>query len=209
MANEPRVDIVAKQRSALTDAIVSELSGKFAQYCPMDDRAEFPLIGSPGLLYHKTVTFNYNIGFDGRAPETLWHKRNGEPVPSEFTKVDFGRYVTYMGLCTFGNVYADWGFEAQHHSISPLFPFTVASFGIDYKAKSVQETARVGAVLPVRLIDLTQLCLTPVQQDEFRIVPYWEGPAKVEANHFTHAEFRNLGIDGVTSVLYANRNFRL
>ena len=209
MGNEPVVEIVAKQRSSVTDALVDRIAQNFAAYHPLGDQHEFPLVESPHWFYHKAVVFNFAIGFDGRAPERMWKTVAGETVPQEFATLDFQTYVTYLSRSIFASVYADWGFEQSARSISPDFPFEVARFGMDYKGNTAEETARAGAILPMRLIDFAALGLTSAQQDEFRIVPYWEGPAKVAQNHLTHDQFRGLGMEGITrAFLFANEHCR-
>ena len=200
MGNDPTVEIVAKQRSELTDRIAKEVIRNFGSY----NAAKYMKIAEcedprvDGFRNLRLSPFTENM--------EEFKVYGNDRIPAEFLDVDFSKHPIVFGSMRYASIHTDVSAEDEF-SISPKFPFRVVRFLLDPVMNDIEGIARVACGPPLELISLDRLQLTPEQQEQFRIVPYWQGPAKVGFNHFKYDQFRKLGIDGLTKAfLYANEH---
>jgi hypothetical protein len=204
MGNDPALEVVAKERSELTDRVAMAMIRNFAHY---DAAPYFRLVG----LDDKDFDCRLRELHLGRKGESVFGKgsrridvRGGEEFPTEYLDFDFEQFPSVMGTMCYANLHVH-AYSEDNPSISPAFPFIVASITLDPAADSVEDIARFASGAPIELLKLDGLNLTPEQQEEFRIVPYWEGPAGMLYNHFKYDKFKKLGVEGLAKAfLYAN-----
>jgi hypothetical protein len=198
MVDNISVEIVAKQRSELTDRIAKQVIRNFGSY----NAAKYMRIAGCENPY-----------WDGLRCLVLWNPISikevfkvfkNKQIPAELLEVDFEEYPRVTGQVNYGFIHINTDFPAEDEpSISREFPFTVACINsipiMSNKKKNAKINAKVACGPALELIVLDKLQLTKEQQEMFRIVPYWEGPEYVDFNHFKYDEFRKLGLDGLTN----------
>jgi hypothetical protein len=198
MGNDPRIELVAKGWNSVTERVSRELLKNFEVYYAdylEEDLADDRTKGLRSLtLYKADHTRTEEIRVYGK-----------DKFPFDIKSIDFRKFPGLTAHVAYVYLHINARLPKDEKSISKEYPFEFATMMLDPLTDDTKGIAKFASIPPKSLIKLDDLCLTPEEQKEFRIVAYWEGPKLVDFNHFTYDQFRKMRTkDLAKAFLYAD-----